>query len=703
MMNQSKARRLGKYYLLDVIGIGGMAEIYRAQTFDEAGNPQLVAIKRLLPSAMNEDLIRMLIDEARIATLIEHPSVARVYAFWQIQDEYILVMEYVDGKDLRTVLEKHRRVKRFMRPEDAAYIAIKVLEGLHAAHTQLDRNGNPLNLVHRDVSPSNILISYEGEVKLCDFGIAKASLSSTKTKAGIVKGKAKYMSPEQAMGKKLDARSDIFSMGIVLYEMLTLVPPFLAATEVEMLMKVRDGKFIPVRTRNPAIPPMLQRIVHKALSKDLNKRYQNALEFASALREFLNIHSPSYTDSDLAKIMGNLFSTEKEDERKRLEQFGVLENTQNLPREGVDLIREDPNFTTSQNLATDALEDPEIQPVVPEINDVDIYTSATVLLGDDDSDNYQMIMEPPIPPSADIPQDTLDAPTEILVESTSSDTESTLQKDLNEPTALSSAPDSDYEDKNPLNILEKTTSLHPLTRDTGTETDGAPVDTSPTEVPPYPPDEKLPEKMPTQTEHPAYPEPPYDGEVPWEPELLEAETHILSAEEAEELFNSTSSESTEHDEFSQTDASGSPDKKPSSRQIMREIMKSLHIGEDTGDITSESEPVEEEPNPFAAALSPGEEISADKQEDKHLTSDETDDFYEVSDDDIILEDERTILEDGGLSLTDSSGEEDEEGQEEDGDFVMVLTQDMPIMPVNREHPPVVLGEINIDSQNDSDD
>jgi len=250
-----RAQQLGRYHLLDRIAFGGMAEIYRAKTFDAHGQAHLVAVKRVLAHlAEDDDFIQMLVDEAKIASVLRHGSIARVYEFARAHGEYFIAMEHVDGKDMRTVLERCRTKKRPIPAEHAAYIAAEAASALHAAHSAVDSRGRPLRIIHRDVSPSNIICSYAGEVKLCDFGIAKATLSRVQTKTGVIKGKVKYMSPEQALGRKLDHRSDVFSLGSCLYEMLTRIPPFTASNEMDLLIKVRDAKYRPVSELTPGLP-----------------------------------------------------------------------------------------------------------------------------------------------------------------------------------------------------------------------------------------------------------------------------------------------------------------------------------------------------------------------------------------------------------------------------------------------------------------
>jgi serine/threonine protein kinase len=202
-------------------------------------------------------------------------------------------------------------------------MVMEVANALAAAHVQKDAHGRALHIVHRDVSPSNILLSYNGEVKLCDFGIAKATLTRVQTKTGVIKGKVKYMSPEQAMGRRLDHRSDLFSLGTVMYEMLTLEAPFQAASEVELIFAVRDAVKRDARELNPSIPVELNEILDKLMSRSRSQRFQTGKELALALRVFLDRHKPGFRRSHFGRYMRNEFAEDIERELRLLEEYVI--------------------------------------------------------------------------------------------------------------------------------------------------------------------------------------------------------------------------------------------------------------------------------------------------------------------------------------------------------------------------------------------
>ncbi|MGQ0508686.1 MAG: serine/threonine-protein kinase, partial [Myxococcaceae bacterium] len=222
-MSASEPQQFGKYLLLDRIAAGGMAEIYRAQLNAVAGVTKQVVIKKILPHyAGNKNFVSMFINEANIALGLSHGHIAQIFDFGEIDGEYFLAMELVHGQALSRVLRRARQRDVGTLPVPyALYICMELCKGLHYAHTRVDAKGQPLNIVHRDVSPQNVIVSYDGHVKIVDFGIAKARVATqTETQAGAVKGKYTYFAPEQARGKPLDGQTDVFAAGIVLYEMV---------------------------------------------------------------------------------------------------------------------------------------------------------------------------------------------------------------------------------------------------------------------------------------------------------------------------------------------------------------------------------------------------------------------------------------------------------------------------------------------------
>jgi serine/threonine-protein kinase len=320
-----RTRQLGRYHVTERIAFGGMAEIFRGFTFEADGYRRDVAIKKVLPHfAEDRQFIDMLTDEFRLVSCLRHPNIAEVYELAKVDDSILIAMEFVDGKDLRSVVEREKALGGgLLEMDDSVYVVARALDGLHHAHTARDHDGHPLLLVHRDFSPSNLLVAYDGNVKICDFGIAKASHNKVQTKTGIIKGKVKYMSPEQAFGRKLDGRSDVFSAGSVLYELLCGQAAFQAATEVDLIFAVRDALPRPIREVEPRVPEALAAIVERAMVRSRSGRYQSALEFRDALLAWLAHAAPQYRRTKLARVMKRLFATEIEAELRAMEDFVV--------------------------------------------------------------------------------------------------------------------------------------------------------------------------------------------------------------------------------------------------------------------------------------------------------------------------------------------------------------------------------------------
>ncbi len=304
--------KLGKYTLIDRISHGGMAEVFRAKTFGAAGFERIVAIKLLLPDiAMDSDFVTMLIDEAKIAGQLSHANIAQIFDLGIVDDRYYIVQEYVSGLDLRRILRRLAKSNRKLSVAQSVHIILKTCEGLEYAHNRRDGDGNPLNLVHRDVSPQNILISAEGEIKLIDFGIAKAEGRATQTLAGLIKGKFAYMSPEQIRGLPVDRRSDVFATGIVLHELLTNRPLFARGSEFETLKQARSGTIDPPSKLNPDVPLALDAIVLRALARHVEDRYASSVELRDALWEFSRASGNFYSRTELAAWMSGEIAEEE--------------------------------------------------------------------------------------------------------------------------------------------------------------------------------------------------------------------------------------------------------------------------------------------------------------------------------------------------------------------------------------------------------
>jgi len=332
---------LGKYLLLERVNIGGMAEVFIAKTFGVGGFEQILAVKKILPTmAEDEEFIKMFIDEARVSVQLNHPNIVHIHDLDGKDDTYYIVMEYVSGRDLRSVLERFRRRKERMPIPMAAYIASKMCAGLDHAHRKKDVKGMELHIVHRDVSPQNILLSYEGGVKLIDFGIARTAIRSTKTEVGMIKGKFGYMSPEQAFGLPVDRRSDVFAAAVILYEMLTGEKLFSAESDYSTLEKVRKTEFRPPREVNADISPALEKVLLRALSRDMEKRYQWASEFHEALEEFIVGEEGSFSEKQLSSILKEMFADEYTRETNKLRHYGELVASDALLPEEVAALQE---------------------------------------------------------------------------------------------------------------------------------------------------------------------------------------------------------------------------------------------------------------------------------------------------------------------------------------------------------------------------
>ncbi|MFY0562973.1 protein kinase domain-containing protein [Archangium lansingense] len=318
----NEAREFGKYELVSKLAAGGMAITYRARMKGAAGVTKPVVIKQILPHFADEsDFVEMFISEARVAAGLTHGNIAQVFDFGEIDGQYFLAMEFVHGQTLSKLLRRAQRAGLPGLPMPLAlYVATQMCDGLDYAHRHIGDDGRPMGLVHRDVSPDNVLISYEGQVKVIDFGIAKAtSVVESRTSPGTLKGKYPYFSTEQARGEQdLDARSDIFAVGVVLYEMLCGRRPYEGELAV-VLPRIISGDYPPPSSYNPAITPELEAVMSTAMAMDRQERYPTAQAFSEALREQLYSAWPRFSPTMLSQLLGHLFAEELAAEGRKVE------------------------------------------------------------------------------------------------------------------------------------------------------------------------------------------------------------------------------------------------------------------------------------------------------------------------------------------------------------------------------------------------
>ncbi len=298
--------RIGPYHLIQKVAQGGMAELFLADYVREDGFRKKVAVKRILPQLSEDpEFIRMFIREARIAALLQHPNIVQIFDYGKIDQVYFIAMEYIDGKNLAELLAA---MSGGLPLEPAVFILLRACKGLVYSHTKKsDETGQPLDIIHRDISPQNLLISYEGEVKISDFGISKARSEQNLTQAGVIKGKMGYLAPEQALGRPADHRTDIYALGLVFYETLTGKRVHRFGTDIEALRMIPKIAIEPIKHRMPDIPDDLNRIVMKCLENQQDARYQSAAELYGDLTLFRRQHHITYEASDLAELLQRLF------------------------------------------------------------------------------------------------------------------------------------------------------------------------------------------------------------------------------------------------------------------------------------------------------------------------------------------------------------------------------------------------------------
>jgi serine/threonine-protein kinase len=325
-MGDSLPLRLGRYELVEKLAVGGMAELFRARVRGEHGFEKALVIKRILPHLTEDpEFVEMFIDEAKITAQLTHPKIVQVHELQSSDEGMFIVMEYVDGLDLLTLIRQCKADEEAIPAEIAVHVVHEVLDALDYAHHLTSPVGEQLGIVHRDISPGNVLVARRGDVKLVDFGIARAAQRRYVTQTGTLKGKYGYMSPEQIVGKPLDGRSDLFSAAIVLAELLMLRRLFTAPNDLDVLMMVRDVRLDRLDTYGADIPPALREILETALQRDPKQRYETAGAFRDALGDWLFSAGRRVRSRDVAAFLRELGRSESEKMRARMVSEPAIE------------------------------------------------------------------------------------------------------------------------------------------------------------------------------------------------------------------------------------------------------------------------------------------------------------------------------------------------------------------------------------------
>jgi serine/threonine-protein kinase len=316
-----------RYRVVEKLESGGMAEVFRAESEGLQGFRKQVAIKRVLPHlSEKKKFISMFLDEARLSAHLSHSNCVQVFDIGVGDNAYFIVMEYVDGANLKGVAEALKKQGQAFPVPAAVWICCEICKGLAYAHELSDPNGEPLHIVHRDMSPPNVLITKHGEVKIVDFGLAKANSQLEKSEPGIIKGKFSYLSPEAAQGQDVDGRTDIFAVGIILFELITGQRLFLGDTDFQTVKKVQQAQIPNIRQMNPDVTPELERILHRALARDPNHRYRSARDLARDLNKFLFDFGKPVSSMDVAGLVQSAMrDKEKERAKKRAASGSIID------------------------------------------------------------------------------------------------------------------------------------------------------------------------------------------------------------------------------------------------------------------------------------------------------------------------------------------------------------------------------------------
>jgi serine/threonine protein kinase len=314
-----------RYKVLERIAAGGMAEVFRAESAGLEGFKKLVAIKRVLPHlSEKKQFIGMFLDEARVCAHLSHSNCVQVFDIGVGDNTYFIVMEFVDGSDLKGVIEHRKKVNQPFPVEEACLICVRICEGLAYAHELVDSKGQNLHIVHRDMSPPNVLITRFGEVKIVDFGLAKANSQLEKSEPGIIKGKFSYLSPEVAQGMQVDGRTDIFAVGIMLWEMLAGRRLFLGDSDLETVRLVQKAEIPPLRQYNPKVTPELERVIQKGLAADPAKRYQTARDFGRDLNKIMFHLGRAVSSFEISQLVLPIWRERLQKKRDKVDKGSII-------------------------------------------------------------------------------------------------------------------------------------------------------------------------------------------------------------------------------------------------------------------------------------------------------------------------------------------------------------------------------------------
>jgi serine/threonine protein kinase len=314
-----------RYKVLERIAAGGMAEVFRAESAGLEGFKKLVAIKRVLPHlSEKKQFIGMFLDEARVSAHLSHSNCVQVFDIGVGDNTYFIVMEFVDGSDLKGVIEHRKKGSQLFPVEEATLICVRICEGLAYAHELTDSKGRNLNIVHRDMSPPNVLLTRFGEVKIVDFGLAKANSQLEHSEPGIIKGKFSYLSPEAAQGQPVDARTDVFAVGIILWELLAGRRLFLGESDLETVRMVQKAEIPPLRQYNPKVPAELERVLAKGLAQDPARRYQTARDFGRDLNKILFHMGRAVSSFDVSQLVLPIWRERQQKKRDKVDKGAII-------------------------------------------------------------------------------------------------------------------------------------------------------------------------------------------------------------------------------------------------------------------------------------------------------------------------------------------------------------------------------------------